>query len=310
MFTKTKIALSAAIVLSTALSASAATKPRVSHAHRAAIYNMVPHYQPQARSDSNDPALTGGGSLGYNQNLYNYWGDGENRAGFGSPSFFPSLPWNGSTRHERELFPRAVQSIFKKTLSEMRPRAPAARNNPGVLQSPPVCGRHGHCIRRCKPAPGVRKPRKIVNPNHRRSAMKKFLTTLAVLTVVATPVFAQSFDPEVGTGNIAPAPGGGQFAYAPKAPNASVSRPLYLSAGPNAARSARPTKAARRTAIYDMVPGSNPSDPALTGGGSLGYNESLRNNYWGDEENRAAFGSPSFPFLCHPNLQPVLQLSW
>ena len=32
--------------------------------------------------------------------------------------------------------------------------------------------------------------------------MKKFLTTLAVLTVFATPAFAQSFDPENGTGNV------------------------------------------------------------------------------------------------------------
>jgi hypothetical protein len=44
MFSKTKIALSAAIVLSTAFSASAATKPRVSHVHRPALYNMVPNY--------------------------------------------------------------------------------------------------------------------------------------------------------------------------------------------------------------------------------------------------------------------------
>jgi hypothetical protein len=42
MFSKTKIALSAAIVLSTALSASAATKHhRVTHGHPT-IYNMVP----------------------------------------------------------------------------------------------------------------------------------------------------------------------------------------------------------------------------------------------------------------------------
>ena len=69
MFTKTKIALSAAIVLSAAFSASAATKPRGTHSHRTAIYNMVPGYSPQTHSDSNDPARTGGGSLGYNQML-------------------------------------------------------------------------------------------------------------------------------------------------------------------------------------------------------------------------------------------------
>ena len=34
--------------------------------------------------------------------------------------------------------------------------------------------------------------------------MKKFLTTLAVLTVITTPTFAQSFDPEAGSGNVLP----------------------------------------------------------------------------------------------------------
>lgn len=32
--------------------------------------------------------------------------------------------------------------------------------------------------------------------------MKKLLTTLAALTVIATPALAQSFDPDNGTGNI------------------------------------------------------------------------------------------------------------
>jgi hypothetical protein len=34
--------------------------------------------------------------------------------------------------------------------------------------------------------------------------MMKFLTTLAVLGVFATPAFAQSFDPDNGTGNVPP----------------------------------------------------------------------------------------------------------
>ena len=34
--------------------------------------------------------------------------------------------------------------------------------------------------------------------------MKKFLTTLAVLTVIATPAFAQSFCACNGTGNVLP----------------------------------------------------------------------------------------------------------
>jgi hypothetical protein len=55
MYTKIEIALSAAIVLSTALSASAATKPRVTHVHRTAIYNMVPAY-----NASRDPSAPSG----------------------------------------------------------------------------------------------------------------------------------------------------------------------------------------------------------------------------------------------------------
>jgi hypothetical protein len=42
--------------------------------------------------------------------------------------------------------------------------------------------------------------------------MKKFLTILAALTVIATPAFAQSFDPDNGTGNVLP------FSAMPTAP--------------------------------------------------------------------------------------------
>ena len=41
MLTKAKIVLSAAIVLSTAFSAAAATKPHATHVHRSALYNVV-----------------------------------------------------------------------------------------------------------------------------------------------------------------------------------------------------------------------------------------------------------------------------
>jgi hypothetical protein len=75
MFRKTEIALSAAIILTTALSASAATATaaarRRAHVRRPAIYNMVPGYNSQTYPDSNDPRSTGGGSLGYNQMLLN-----------------------------------------------------------------------------------------------------------------------------------------------------------------------------------------------------------------------------------------------
>ena len=71
MLGKTEMALSAAIALSTAFSASAATAHRHAHVRRPAIYNMVPGYSSQTYPDSNDPRSTGGGSLGYNQNLLN-----------------------------------------------------------------------------------------------------------------------------------------------------------------------------------------------------------------------------------------------
>ena len=87
---KTKVALTAAMVLSTAVSASAATKHRDAPRHRPAIYavrrrrpavyavrrhppavyNVAPGYNyAPAQSDPNSPAMTGGGSLGYNQML-------------------------------------------------------------------------------------------------------------------------------------------------------------------------------------------------------------------------------------------------
>jgi hypothetical protein len=38
--------------------------------------------------------------------------------------------------------------------------------------------------------------------DHRRSEMKKFLTIVGLMTIVATPAFAQLFDPDNGTGNV------------------------------------------------------------------------------------------------------------
>ena len=87
--------------------------------------------------------------------------------------------------------------------------------------------------------------------------MKKFLTTLAVLTAFATPAFAQSFDPDNGTGNVL------SFAHTPTAPHDQ-----------------KTTQRQSGLHSFAMVPapGSafNPDSPAATGGGSLGYNELLR----------------------------------
>ncbi|HEY6023156.1 MAG TPA: hypothetical protein VIV34_03150 [Pseudolabrys sp.] len=88
--------------------------------------------------------------------------------------------------------------------------------------------------------------------------MKKFLTTLAVLTAVATPAFAQSFDPDNGTGNVLP------FSATSTATHHEKS-----AANHNAMRA------------FASAPGfgsvANQDAPQATGGGSVGYNEMLRN---------------------------------
>lgn len=87
--------------------------------------------------------------------------------------------------------------------------------------------------------------------------MKKFLTTFAVLTVLATPAFAQSFDPDNGTGNVL------QFSHKS---NHSEGR---IAVRQDAMR-------AYATAPFEGSVG-NSSAPSATGGGSAGYNEMLRN---------------------------------
>ena len=88
--------------------------------------------------------------------------------------------------------------------------------------------------------------------------MKKFLTTLAVLTVIATPAFAQSFDPDNGTGNVLP------FSNTATATHHEKSAVNH-----------------NGTRAFASVPGfgsvGSPDAPQATGGGSAGYNETLRN---------------------------------
>ena len=64
--------LVAAILLCTADAASAATKRQKTTVYRSPprAQSVVPRGSPP--SDPNSPAATGGGSLGYNQNLYNW----------------------------------------------------------------------------------------------------------------------------------------------------------------------------------------------------------------------------------------------
>jgi hypothetical protein len=87
--------------------------------------------------------------------------------------------------------------------------------------------------------------------------VKKFLTTFAMLTVIATPAFAQSFDPETGTGNVL------QFSHK----SAQIE-------GKTAVR--QDAMRAYATAPFEGSIG-NSNAPQATGGGSAGYNEMLRN---------------------------------
>jgi hypothetical protein len=60
------------IVALLAGTASAQKVRHVAHVDRRPIYDVAPGYGKQTGTDSNAPAATGGGSLGYNQNLYNW----------------------------------------------------------------------------------------------------------------------------------------------------------------------------------------------------------------------------------------------
>ena len=83
---------------------------------------------------------------------------------------------------------------------------------------------------------------------------------------IASPALAQSFDPEAGSGNVAP------FSYAPIP---TPSDTFFARQG------SQGRIAARRNGLhaFAMVPrgaaGGNANNPTLTGGGSAGYNEML-----------------------------------
>jgi|HubBroStandDraft_6_1064221.scaffolds.fasta_scaffold97585_2 hypothetical protein len=63
----TKIALAVALILNTVVAASAATKKGKSHDGARAQTAVDPLF-----SARDSPATTGGGSIGYNQNVYNW----------------------------------------------------------------------------------------------------------------------------------------------------------------------------------------------------------------------------------------------
>jgi opacity protein-like surface antigen len=89
--------------------------------------------------------------------------------------------------------------------------------------------------------------------------MKNFLIVAGLLTVIATPAFAQSFVHDYGTGNELP------FAYAPT----------------DNARTTAQTKADQAYASAPIESKANQDlySPANTGGGSEGYNWDLAHDY-------------------------------
>ena len=88
--------------------------------------------------------------------------------------------------------------------------------------------------------------------------MKKFLTVVSLLTVIATPAFAQSYDPDLGTGNVINEPA------------------LEQQAGRADAMSAFAQAPTERTRSNDVI---DSDSPAETGGGSIGYNWELKQQF-------------------------------
>ncbi len=70
MFIKTRITIAAAIVLANTSMASAASKH--GKTTRRALYERATVSPVPLGGDSDSPAATGGGSIGYNRNIYNW----------------------------------------------------------------------------------------------------------------------------------------------------------------------------------------------------------------------------------------------
>ena len=89
--------------------------------------------------------------------------------------------------------------------------------------------------------------------------MKKFLTVVGLLTVIATPAFAQSYSHDFGTGNVINEPALEQQAGRADAMSAFAQAPVE-----------NIRSNTRSKAVVDS------DSPASTGGGSIGYNEELK----------------------------------
>jgi len=92
--------------------------------------------------------------------------------------------------------------------------------------------------------------------------MKKFLTIVGLLTVVATPAFAQSYSHDFGTGNVIDTPALEQQAGRADATSAFAQAPEVSTR--------------HKARVQSQV---DSYSPANTGGGSEGYNWSVEKDY-------------------------------
>jgi hypothetical protein len=97
--------------------------------------------------------------------------------------------------------------------------------------------------------------------------LKRAAIVAAATLAITSPAFAQSFDPEAGTGNVASEPVDQQANPARTGPRAARFSGLYAFVP---GRAGRVIVAAPRSAVT-----VDRNDPALTGGGSLGYNQTV-----------------------------------
>ncbi len=102
--------------------------------------------------------------------------------------------------------------------------------------------------------------------------ISRFVLIAVATAGIASPTLAQSFDPDVGTGNIVPfSVGPATVPLGPAQVVAHMHRRHAVTAGQSGLDA------------FAMVPGSaggSAFTPSATGGGSIGYNENLRRDQW------------------------------
>jgi len=93
--------------------------------------------------------------------------------------------------------------------------------------------------------------------NHQRRRVMKTLAAIVLATMIASPAFAQSYDPSVGSGNIAPqvatsVTGNNAFGQAYRGPLAARAQ-LHMSVGGGSAVHAVKPFTADEKALFDRI---------------------------------------------------------